>query len=319
MDEAKNRIFVGIDVSKAHLDVAIGEDGDEWQFKNDVNGIALLVNRLQQIHPQLIVIESTGGLERPVLTEMNRIDLPFALVNPRRVREFARAIGILAKTDRLDARLLARFGKDGKPARTVLPNQEEQQLSALMARRKQILDILTAEENRLVTATPALRDLISEHVSWLKQHLQELEKEIDDFNSHYPKLKEKQNLMRTIKGVGPVTASILTANLPELGRLDKKKIAALVGVAPFNNDSGRLRGRRRIKGGRPEVRQVLYMAAVSASRHNPVIRAFYQTLIIRGKEHKVALVACMRKLLVILNAMIRDNLPWNYPVDLSSI
>lgn len=319
MDETKDNEFIGIDVSKARLDVAIGEDGDEWQVKNDVSGIELLVNRLQQIHPQLIVIESTGGLERPVLTAMNRVDLPFALINPRRVREFARAIGILAKTDRLDARLLARFGRDGKPARTILPNQEEQQLSALMARRKQLLDMLTAEENRLSTATPALQGLIAEHVSWLEQHLEELEKEIDDFNSHYPKLKEKQDLMRTTKGVGPVTASILTANLPELGHLDKKKIAALVGVAPFNNDSGRLRGRRRIKGGRPEVRQVLYMAAVSASQHNPVIRDFYQSLLGRGKEHKVALVACMRKLLVILNAMMRDNLPWNYPATLPPV
>ena len=211
MDETKDNEFIGIDVSKARLDVAIGEDGDEWQVKNDVNGIALLVDRLQQIHPRLIVIESTGGLERPVLTEMNRIDLPFALVNPRRVREFARVIGLLAKTDRLDARLLARFGRDGKPARTVLPNQDEQQLSALMARRKQLLDMLTAEENRLATSTPALQDLISEHVSWLKEHLEELEKEIDDFNHQFPKLKEKQDLMRTIKGVGPITAYILTA------------------------------------------------------------------------------------------------------------
>lgn len=302
--------YVGIDVSKAYLDVACGEEGVFWRVKNDQQGIETLVNRLKEINPNLIVIESTGGLERPAIMAMNQVDLPIALVNPKRVREFARAIGLLAKTDRLDALLLARFGRDGKPARTILPSKEEQELSALMARRKQLLDMLTAEENRLATASPTLQVLISEHITWLRQHLQEIDTEIDDFNHQDPTMKAKQDLLRTVKGVGPITACVLSANLPELGHLNKKKIAALVGVAPFNNDSGRLRGRRRIKGGRPQVRQVLYMAAVSASRFNPVIRAFYQALIHRGKVHKVALVACMRKLLVILNAMIRDCIPW---------
>ena len=315
MAELANERFVGIDVSKSYLDVAVGDDGEEWRVKNDPEAIELLVERLEKIDPKLIVIESTGGLERPVLLKLNVVNLPVALVNPKRVREFARAIGLLAKTDRLDARLLARFGRDGKPALTVLPNQNEQQLSALMARRKQLIDMLTAEENRLATASPVLRELITEHVTWLRQHLKDIDKEIDDFNHQDPTLKDKQDLLRTVKGVGPITACILTANLPELGRLNKKKIAALVGVAPFNNDSGRMRGRRRIKGGRPEVRQVLYMAAISASQFNPVIRDFYLSLIRRGKLHKVALVACMRKLLVILNAMIRDHLPWRDPID----
>lgn len=303
-------IFVGIDVSKAYLDVAVGEEGEQWRVKNEQQGIEELVTRLTEIQPKLVVIESTGGLERPALMKMNEAGLPVALVNPKRVREFARAIGLLAKTDRLDARLLVRFGRDGKPAITVLPNRNEQQLSDLMARRKQLIDMLTAEENRLATSTPVLSKLILDHVAWLHQSIKDIEKEIDDFNQQDPSLKEKQDLMRSVKGVGPITANILSANLPELGRLNKKKIAALVGVAPFNNDSGRLRGRRRIKGGRPDIRKILYMAAVSASRYNPAIRSFYLSLIRRGKVHKVALVACMRKLLVILNAMIRDNQPW---------
>jgi transposase len=315
MAELANGRFVGIDVSKNYLDVAIGEDEEEWRVKNNQEGIELLVKRLETIGPKLIVIESTGGLERPVILELNSVNLPLALVNPKRIREFARAIGLLAKTDRLDARLLARFGRDCKPALTVLPNQSEQQLSALMARRKQLIDMLTAEENRLATASPVLRELIAEHVAWLRQHLKDIDREINDFNRQDSTLKDKQDLLRTVKGVGPITACILTANLPELGRINKKKIAALVGVAPFNNDSGRMRGRRRIKGGRPEVRQVLYMAAVSASQFNPVIRTFYLSLIRRGKLRKVALVACMRKLLVILNAMIRDHLPWMSPYD----
>jgi transposase len=306
----KDELFIGIDVSKAYLDVAIGEEGEQWRIKNDQQGIEELVNRLKEIHPKLIVIESTGGLERPALMKMCLASLTVALVNPKRVREFARAIGLLAKTDRLDARLLARFGRDGKPAITVLPNQNEQQLSDLMARRKQLIDMLTAEENRLSTSAPVLSKLIIDHITWLRQNIKDIEKEIDDFNQQNPSLKEKQDLLRSVKGVGPITANILSANLPELGRLNKKKIAALVGVAPFNNDSGRLRGRRRIKGGRPEIRKILYMAAVCASRHNPVIRSFYLSLLRRGKVHKVALVACMRKLLVILNAMIRDNQPW---------
>ena len=307
--------YIGIDVSKAYLDVAYGEEGEVWRVKNDEQGIETLVKRLKEISPKLIVLESTGGLERPAILAMDQDDLPIALVNPKRVREFARAIGLLAKTDRLDARLLARFGRDGKPARTILPSKEEQELSALMARRKQLLDMLTAEGNRLATASPTLQALISEHITWLSQHLKEIEKEIDDFNHRVPAMQEKQDLLRSVKGVGPITACILSANLPELGHLNKKKIAALVGVAPFNNDSGKLRGRRRIRGGRPEVRQVLYMAAISASRFNPVIRAFYQSLIHRGKVHKVALVACMRKLLVILNAMLRDHTPWRDPLS----
>jgi transposase len=317
MSEDTSSIFVGIDVSKARLDVAVGEKGAQWSERNDPEGISGLVKQLTEIHPALIVIESTGGLEQPVLLALDRAGLPIALINPRRVREFAKAIGLSAKTDKLDARLLVRFGRDVRPMRTVLPTPEEQQLSALLARRKQLLDMLTAEQNRLGTAPPALQELILEHITWLKDHLQSIDQDIDDFNHQDPKRQESQNLMQSVKGIGRVTASTLSADLPELGQLNKKQIAALVGVAPFNNDSGRWRGKRRIKGGRASVRQVLYMAAVAAARSNPVIRAFYQSLLKRGKEKKVALVACMHKLLTILNAMIRDHQPWRDPLPVS--
>lgn len=316
MSKINENVFIGIDVSKTRLDIAAREDGDFWSVTNDNEGIDKLIKQLEQFKPQLIVLESTGGLERPALFALARAGFPVALVNPRRVREFAKAIGLLAKTDKLDARLLARFARDVNPACTILPNADEQNLSALMARRKQLLDMLTAENNRSRTAVPVIKQRISTHVSWLERELHEIDQEIDDFNNGDLDRQAKQKLLRSVKGVGPVTAAILTSDLPELGHLDKKKIAALVGVAPFNNDSGRFRGQRHIKGGRPAVRQVLYMASISASRFNPCIRPFYQSLIRRGKLKKVALVACMRKLLVILNAMVRDNTPWHDPAPL---
>jgi transposase len=317
MNETTFSTFVGIDVSKARLDVAVGETGTIWNERNDVDGIAQLVKRLQEISPELVVIESTGGLERPVLVELERAGVPVALVNPRRVREFAKAIGLAAKTDKLDARLLARFARDAKPIPTQLPSEDDQHLSALLARRKQLIDMLTAENNRLETIPLALKGLVTEHIDWLELHIQSIEKEIDDSNRKDPDRRLKQDLMRTVKGIGPVTASTLSADLPELGHLNKKQIAALVGVAPFNNDSGKWRGRRRIKGGRASIRQVLYMAALAAARSNVFIRSFYQSLLKRGKQKKVALVACMRKLIVILNAMIRDLKPWHDPLPAS--
>jgi transposase len=313
MSKISESVFIGIDVSKTHLDIAAQEEGDFWSVTNDSEGIRKLIQQLEQFKPQLIVLESTGGLERPALFALDRAGFPVALVNPRRVREFAKAIGLLAKTDKLDARLLARFARDVKPARTILPNADEQNLSALMARRKQLLDMLTAENNRSRTAPPVIKQHISTHISWLERELHQLDQYIYDFNKSDPDRQAKQKLLRSVKGVGPVTAAILASDLPELGHLDKKKIAALVGVAPFNNDSGRSRGKRHIKGGRPAVRQVLYMASLSASRFNPRIRPFYLSLIRRGKLKKVALVACMRKLLVILNAMVRDDSPWLDP------
>jgi transposase len=307
-------IYVGIDVSKAHLDVAVLETGAEWQVDNTPAGIAELVERLQALAPTLIVIEATGGREQPALRALLLADLPVALVNPRRVRKFAEALGRLAKTDRLDARLLARFAQDVRPARTHLTKASDEQLSALLARRKQLLDMQTAEQNRLATAVPILQPMIAEHLQWLAEHLKAVEQEIDQLNQQDDERKERQAIMRTLKGVGPVTAATLSADLPELGQLSKKKIAALVGVAPFNQDSGRYRGKRRIKGGRATVRQVLYMAAVAAARSNPLIQEFYRALIKRGKEKKVALVACMHKMLTILNAMLRDHQVWHAPL-----
>ncbi len=306
--------YVGIDVCKARLDVAVGETGAQWNVDNRQVGIGELVERLKQLAPRLIVLESTGGLEHPAFLALGRAGLAVAVVNPRRVRKFAEAIGLLAKTDRLDARLLARFAQDVRPAPTPLPKESDQQLSELLARRKQLLDMLTAEKNRLGTASPALQKLIEEHLQWLQEHLKALEQEIDQLNQQEPERKEKQKIMRSLKGIGPVTAATLSADLPELGQLSKKKIAALVGVAPYNDDTGHHRGKRRIKGGRAGVRQVLYMAAVAAARSNPVIQTFYQDLLKRGKEKKVALVACMHKLLTILNALVRDQIPWHPPL-----
>ena len=314
MSETSNSIFVGIDVSKSRLDIAVGEKGAVWNEANNAKGIPRLVERLKEMAPTLIVIESTGGLERAVLIELNRAGLAVALTNPGRVREYAKSIGQLAKTDKLDARLLARFAAAVRPAVTQLPSEEEQHLSALLARRKQLLEMLTAEENRLSSAALTLNDSIEKHIAWLKEELKALDKQINDFNRQDPERKEKNELMQSVKGIGRITASTLAADLPELGRLDKKKIAALVGVAPFNQDSGRMRGKRRIKGGRASVRQVLYMAAISATRFNSVIRPFYQSLLKRGKLKKVAIVACMRKLLVILNAMVRTKQPWREPI-----
>jgi transposase len=302
--------YVGIDVSKGRLDVAIGEQGEYWDVGNDEKGISKLVERLKVVNPALIVLESTGGLEVSAITELYAAGLAVALVNPGRVREFARSLGLLAKTDKLDARLLARFAEAVKPSATRLPDEQERHLAGLVGRRRQLLEILVAEKNRLNSTQPSLKGNVEEHIRWLQEALAKLDKEIQEYIRQSEVWKDKSDLMRSVPGVGPVTASTLLGELPELGQLDRKKIAALVGVAPFNDDSGYRRGKRRIKGGRSSVRNVLYMAALSASKHNPVLRAFYQQMIKRGKEKKVALTACMRKLLTFLNAIIRDSVPW---------
>jgi transposase len=304
--------YVGIDVAKAHLDIAVGEAGEYWQASNAGVGIQRSVERLQALHPVLIVIESTGGLEMPLMTELYAAGLPFALVHPGRVKEFARSIGQLAKTDKLDARLLARFGEAVKPPVTHLPGEAEQYLNALTVRRRQVLDMLVDERNRLAATRIALQAKIEEHLAWLEAELAELDRQIAEQIRQVPHFQEKQAILRSAKGVGPVLCAKLLSGLPELGHLDRKKIAALVGVAPFNNDSGRRRGKRKTKGGRADVRAVLYMATVSAVRSNPVLKPFYQHLVKQGKLKKVALVACMRKFLTILNAMIRDMRPFCY-------
>jgi len=246
-----------------------------------------------------------------VMGELYACQIPVALVNPGRVREFARSIGLLAKTDKLDARLLARFAEAVKPPVTHLPDEQEQHLIALVTRRRQLIEMLVAEKNRLNTVRLSLRENLEEHITWLHKALKGLDQEIQEFIHQSPAWNDKQDLLQSVPGVGPVTASTLLAELPELGKLDRKKIAALVGVAPFNDDSGHRRGKRRVKGGRGSVRNVLYMAALSTSRFNPILRPFYERMLQRGKEKKVALTACMRKLLTFLNAILRDQKRWN--------
>ncbi len=245
-----------------------------------------------------------------LVAELAKAKLPVVVSNPRRVRAFARSTGRLAKTDKLDAKLLAHFAAAVRPPVRTLPSEEEEQLTGLLTRRRQVVDMLTVEKNRLHTVRPALRNDIEEHIAWLQEKLSKLDEEIEQFVQATPLWKEKDAILRSTPGVGKVTSSTLLAMLPELGKLNRQQIAALVGVAPVNKDSGRKQGKRRVYGGRADVRSVLYMAALAAKKYNPVIKKFYERLIKHGKEKKVALTACMRKLLVILNVMMRTNEPW---------
>jgi transposase len=310
MTNMEQALYVGIDVSKDRLDVGAGTSGESWWVGNDLTGLGSLKDKLGQMQPALIVMESTGGFEALALAELYAAGFQVARVNPGRVREFAKSIGQLAKTDRLDAHLLARFAEAVRPEPSVLPNEGEQQLAALVNRRRQLLEMQVAEQNRLSTAPKQVRPLIREHLDWLKAAIRKLDQELDNFIQASPLWKEKGELLRSVPGVGNVTAFTLLAELPELGLLDRKEIAALVGVAPINHDSGHHTGKRHIHGGRSAVRNILYMATLSATRFNPVIKEFYQRLLKAGKLKKVALVACMRKLLTILNAILRSHSPW---------
>jgi transposase len=309
MKEA-DEIFVGIDVSKAWLDIAVHEREETFRVSNDETGIASLVKRLKKLKATLIVLEPTGGFEMLVVAELTQAGLPAAVVNAKRVRDFARATGQLAKTDKLDAKVLAHFAAAVRPAVRNLRSEQEEQLAALLTRRRQVIDMLTVEKNRLVTVRAKMRSDIQAHILWLSNCLKELDQEIEEFVESMPAWKEKDVLLQSVPGVGPVTSATMLGMLPELGLLNRQEIAALVGVAPLNKDSGRKQGRRRVYGGRADVRSVLYMATLSAKKFNPVIRIFYERLVKQGKEKKVALTACMRKLLVILNAMMHSNQPW---------
>jgi len=303
-------MYVGIDVSKAQLDIAIGQEGDIWQAANTGEGVRAIVKRLEAYQPRLIVVESTGGLEKPLIAALQEAGLPVALIHPGRARKFAAGIGRLAKTDRLDARLLAWYGFAARPKSRPQPKPACEELSELVRRRHQVVEMLTAERNRRSTCPASLLEALDEHIAWLTAERQRLTTQIETMLSTQPEFQEKDAVLQSAKGVGPILSATLQAELPELGQYSHKQIAALVGVAPFNKDSGRYRGKRQIKGGRSGVRCMLYLATLSAIRYNPVIRAHYQQLVARGKLAKVAIVACMRKLIVILNAMIRDMQPW---------
>jgi transposase len=308
--------YVGIDVAKDRLDIAVRPTGEIWTMANNASGIAEVVQRLAQLHPGLVVLEATGGLQMPVAGALAAAGLPLAMVNPRQVRDFARATGRLAKTDRLDSQVLAHFAEAVRPTPHPLPDAQTQELTALLTRRHQVIEMLTAEKNRLrVTRSDSVRQRLQDHIRWLEQELGGLDWDLDYTIRESPLWREKDNLLRSVPGIGPVVSITLLAELPELGTLNRHQIAALVGVAPLNRDSGRFRGQRMVWGGRARVRAALYMAALSASRYNPVIKAFYHRLCGAGKARKVALTACMRKLLIILNSMVKHQQTWDPDVQ----
>ena len=306
-------MFVGIDVSKRQLDIFVRPGGEHWTVPNDEAGVAELCERLATMQVQSVVLEATGGYETLVSTTLATAGLPLAVVNPRQVRDFARSTGRLAKTDRIDAEVLAEFAEAVRPAVRPLKDDATRELEARVNRRRQLVAMLATEKNRLASAPKALRRDIKAHIAWLESRVRDLDNELKRRVKDSSAWRVNDDLLQSVPGVGCVSAFTLLAHLPELGSLPRRKIAALVGVAPFNRDSGTLRGRRTVWGGRGEVRATLYMATVAAIRCNPTIRTFYQRLLASGKPPKVALVACMRKLLTILNAVIRDQIPWQPP------
>ncbi len=310
---------VGIDVGKEKLDVGLNGHQRVRVWANDEAGCAELGEWVVQQEAQLVVVEASGGYEATIVSELVERGQAVALVNPTRVRAFAKAEGLLAKTDKIDARLIARFGATMKPRAQARREQSQLALNHWVSRRRQLVFMLTAEKNRVQTAAKAIQADIRRHIEWLQAEIDSLEQQINQAIANHPTWRERARQIETVPGVGPVTASTLLADLPELGQLNRTKIAALVGVAPFNQDSGKQRRKRRIFGGRTSVRSVLYMATLSAIRHNPVIKAFYERLVAKGKLKKVALTACMRKLLVILNTMVKSGQDWDPPISSPSI
>jgi transposase len=302
--------FIGLDVAKAQLDIAIRPSGERWAVPHDAGDIMTLVERLQALHPALIVLEATGGWERAVTSALATAGLPVVVVNPRQVRDLARATGQLAKTDALDARALAHFADVIRPTPRPLPDAQTQELRALLGRRQQLVVMRTAEQNRLTGPSTRLITDIEAHITWLNASLATLDNDLEILLRASPVWRANDDLLQSAPGIGPVCARTLLLELPELGTLNRQQIAALVGVAPLNCDSGTLRGRRTIWGGRAHVRTVLYMGTLVATRYNPRIKAFSQRLLAAGKLKKVALTACMHKFLTILNAMLKHRTPW---------
>jgi transposase len=303
--------FVGIDVAKDRLDVHLRPSDEAFALSRDDRGLQALVERLGALAPALVVLEATGGFEVAVAGALAAAGLPLVVVNPRQIRDFARATGRLAKTDRLDAEAIARFAEAVQPAPRPLPSAAADALGELVARRRQLVEMITSEgQRRRQTRDPRLQRRLEAHVAWLQKELSALETDLDDAVRGTPAWRATEDLLASVPGIGKTSARTLIAELPELGSLDRRKIAALVGVAPINRDSGCFRGRRMVMGGRASVRTALYMPTLTAIRHNPALQAFYQRLIGRGRPAKVAITACMRKLLVILNAILRDQTPW---------
>jgi transposase len=307
---AASECFIGIDVSKDTLDVHTLPEGNVFQFVNDPDGIKAICKKFSKIHPTLIVIEATGGLQIPVATALGLKKFPVAVVNPRQVRDFAKAKGRLAKTDKIDAEMLALFGKQMEPEVRPLKDEQAQEMSAFMARRNQLVRMLVMEKNRFSRSYGSVKNDIAKNIDWLEERLAEIDTHLGKMVRASPIWREQDDLLRSVPGVGNVLSRALLSNLPELGTLNRRSIAALVGVAPLNCDSGKHRGRRRIWGGRSDVRSILYMAVLTAKKYNPVIRDFYNRLKEAGKPHKVAAVASMRKLITILNAMVRSGQSW---------
>lgn len=295
---------------KSHLDVAIRPTGEVRRLLNQDEGIAELVALLADQPVSLVVFEATGGWEVQAVAQLAKALVPVVVVNPRQVRDFAKAVGKLAKTDKLDAALLAHFAEVVRPEPRPLPDEASRELSELLTRRKQLVEMIVQEKCRQASMHGRIRESVTQHIHYLKQVLADHDRGVHVFLRESEIWREKERLLRSVPGIGPVTCMTLLADLPELGTLSRQKIAALSGLAPFNRDSGKLRGKRAIWGGRAPVRTTLYMATLSATKWNPVIRAFYQHLVAAGKPKKVALVACMRKLVVILNAMLRNQAPW---------
>ena len=307
---AETQMFVGIDVAKAQLDIALRPTGERWTVSNEDASIAALVAQLQAVAPTLIVLEATGGSQRAVVAALAAAGLPVVVANPRQTRDFAKATGQLAKTDALDARALAHFAEAVRPSPRPLPDAQTEALRAVLTRRRQLIAMRTAEQNRLGSALPTVHADLQAHITWLDQRLAALDTTLDTTLHASPVWRERDTLYRSVPGIGPVCARTLLLELPELGTLSRQRIAALAGVAPFNRDSGTLRGRRTIWGGRSHLRATLYMGTLVAVRHNPVLKAFYERLVAAGKAKKVALTACMRKLLTILNAMAKQKTLW---------
>jgi transposase len=316
----KQEVHVGIDVCKRTLDVCLVPQGESFTLANDQEGVEELLSRLQKVAPKLVVLEATGGYERLPATSIASAGIAVAVVNPRQARDFAKAMGRLASEapDKIDAFVLARLARAVEPSPSALPDAEAQALQAILARRRQLLSMLTAENNRLQMAREeALAKRIRAHMKWLEKEIERTDSDLEEAIEASAAFKENEALLKSVPGVGPVLARTLLAELPELGKLTHKRLSALVGVAPFNRDSGERRGKREVWGGRASVRVALYMGALVATRHNAAIKEFYERLLASGKPKKVALVACMRKLLSILNALMRDRAVWRCPHTLT--